>query len=73
MKLSEEERTKRNEKRNRTLKEREAKAAADANDYPAAIALCRRIRDDENAVGADRLAAIRLIMELQEQKSSRDY
>lgn len=34
---------------------------ADNNDKPAALEICRRIRDDEHAADADRLKAIELI------------
>ena len=46
---------------------REAAAQADAADTPVALQLCRAIRDDQGARDADRLMAIRLIMQLKGQ------
>ncbi len=54
------------EKRNKTLAEKEARYRADINDFPTALALCRKVRDDEHAATADRLMAIQLILELKQ-------
>ena len=43
------------------VERRKAAGHADANDTPAALELCRRIRDDETAATADRLKAIELL------------
>ena len=55
------------EKAAQTNRERHEKAvaarAAARRDREQAIAICRKIRDDENATDADRLEAIRLIAE----------
>ena len=48
--------------RERKVREEEQRAAA-IRDREQAIAICRRIRDDENAADADRLEAIRLLGE----------
>ena len=49
---------------NRERREREKAARAAAiRDREQAIAICRKIRDDENAADADRLEAIRLLVE----------
>lgn len=40
---------------------REAEEQALSNDKPAALAVCRAIRDNPDAADADRLEAIRLI------------
>lgn len=37
------------------------------NDEPAALELCRRIRDDETAAIADRLRAVELIMQIKKE------
>ena len=42
---------------------RNEKAAELRRDREQAIAVCRKIRDDENAADADRLEAIRLLKE----------
>lgn len=54
------------EKRNKTLAEKELRFKEDMNDYPAALRICRAIRDDEHAATADRLMAIQLILELKQ-------
>ena len=49
---------------NRERREREKAARAAAiRDREQAIAICRKIRDDENAADADRLEAIKLLAE----------
>lgn len=50
----------------RRKEQREARQRADWNDKPAALEVCRKIRDDETAAAADRLEAIRLIQLLKE-------
>ena len=45
-------------------RERAQKAAATRSDIPAALALCRRVRDDEAAATADRLRAVELLEHL---------
>lgn len=55
------------EKAAQTNREREKAARAAAiRDREQAIAICRKIRDDENAADADRLEAIRLLAEYTE-------
>ena len=54
------------EKRNKTLAEKEARYKADKNDYTAALCICRAIRDDKSAATSDRLMAIQLILELKQ-------
>lgn len=48
--------------RERHEREKAARAAA-IRDREQAIAICRKIRDDENAADADRLEAIKLLAE----------
>jgi hypothetical protein len=43
---------------------REARIQADSNDRPAALELCRMIRDDAGASYADRLRAVELIQQI---------
>lgn len=51
-------------KTNKERRERREKAAAELRrDREQAVAICRKIRDDENAADADRLEAIRMLNE----------
>ena len=55
------------EKASRTARERRERRERDfrehVRDTEQALAVCRKIRDDENAADADRLEAIRLLKE----------
>ena len=44
--------------------QRKAKASELCRDREQAIAVCRKIRDDENAADADRLEAVRILQSL---------
>ena len=48
---------------------RKAKAAELRRDRDQAIAVCRKIRDDENAADADRLEAVRILQSLTSESS----
>ena len=68
MQITQEQRRERAQKAAATRRARQdqqkARDAAARSDIPAALALCRRVRDDEAAATADRLRAVELLEHL---------